>query len=133
MIKVFFDGSCEPNPGGIVKYGALIIRHEETIYEISKRANIDPAVTTNNVAEYCALIAAMKYLISQNLQNEEIYFFGDSKLVINQMLRDWTIGDGKYAKYAWIAADLSLSFPNAFFEWIPREQNTRADSLSRKA
>ncbi len=133
MIKVYFDGACTPNPGGIISYGAVIIRHEEVIYEISQKGKIHPEKATNNVAEYCSLIAAMKYLIFKDLQFEEIYFFGDSLLVINQMKGLWEIKDGKYKGYAEISRDIARHFSDAHFEWIPRERNERADLLSRRA
>jgi ribonuclease HI len=133
MIKVFFDGSCIPNPGGIISYGAVIKQHEKIIYEISKRFNIPSIDSTNNVAEYCACIASLKYLIHKSLNTHEIYAFGDSKLVINQMSGQWEIGEGKYAKYADMAKELLFQFPNIHFEWIPRELNHHADSLARKA
>ena len=132
MIKVWFDGSCMPNPGGVIGYGAIIKRHEEIIYEISKRANISPEKSTNNVAEYCACIASMKYLIHHNLQANEVYMFGDSQLVIKQMRQEWQIGDGKYAEYADMAQQLLPKFSNITFEWIPREKNTGADLLARR-
>jgi ribonuclease HI len=133
MIKVFFDGSCIPNPGGVISYGAVIKQHEKIIYEISKKINIPSINSTNNVAEYCACIAALKYLIFKSLNTYEIYVFGDSKLVINQMAGIWEIGEGKYTKYADIAKDLLFQFSNIHFEWISRERNHHADSLARKA
>lgn len=133
MIKVFFDGGCFPNPGGVVTYGAVIKRHEEIIYEISKKANISPDISTNNVAEYCAVIASMKYLLYIGAQKEEIYFFGDSKLVINQLSHKWEIGDGKYTPYAMQALMLATRFTDKYFEWIPRKENSYADQLARNA
>lgn len=132
MIKVYFDGSCEPNPGGIVRYGAIIEQHDKILYEISKKVNLDPSITSNNVAEYCGLIASMKWLIHHQYTDKEIYFFGDSKLVINQMLGLWNLNDGKYIKFAEQARNLFLSFKDIHFEWIPKEQNSRADLLSRR-
>lgn len=134
MIKVYFDGSCTPNPGGVISYGAVIIRHEEIIYEISKKVNIPEKYSSNNTAEYCGCIAAMKYLVAKDYNHEEIYFFGDSALVINQLLGKWEIKEGRYTEYAEIARDIANNhFSNLMFEWIPREQNTKADLLARKA
>lgn len=51
MIKVFFDGSCFPNPGGIITYGAVIFKNEKIIYEISKKLNTSNDFSTNNSAD----------------------------------------------------------------------------------
>jgi len=132
MIKVFFDGSCEPNPRGIVRYGAVIYKHDEIIKEIAVKANFKTEDNTNNVAEYCGLIASLKYLMSENLQQEEIYIFGDSKLVITQMSGTANINGGKYVQFADMAFMLLQNFSNTIFEWIPKERNTHADALSRQ-
>lgn len=133
MIEVYFDGACTPNPNGIVSYGAVIIQDKKLLYTISQKANISSDKTSNNVAEYCGCIAALKYLLSRNLEKEKVIFYGDSKLVIEQMTGKWQVGDGLYVEYAIRARFDAHLFKDISFVWIPREQNTEADLLSRKA
>ena len=134
MIKAYFDGACEPNgDGGKMAYGGVIYRHEKKIHEISYLYNRKDNIASNNIAEYCGLIAVFKYLLQKHWQKEEIYIFGDSKMVINQMKGEWTTRHGKYLPYYEIAIKLLNEFSRfPHFEWIPKERNTEADLLSRR-
>lgn len=134
MIKSYFTGTCEPNQdGGIMAYGGVIYYHEVKIHEISYLYKRKDNMASNNIAEYCGCISVLKYLIAHIKTEEEIYIFGDSKLVINQMNGDWMIKSGKYAEYAVKALALLDKFKEKpEFEWIPAERNQEADILSRK-
>ena len=133
----YFDGACEPiNPGGDLGIGAFILNpNREYILRISKYI---PAVdlnlrTSNNVAEYLALLEIFNFLIKNNLQKERIYCGGDSKLVINQMEKKWNCNSGYYETYYKQALKMLPQFPNIHFYWIPREKNKIADDLCKKA
>jgi ribonuclease HI len=134
MIKCYFDGACEPNQtNGKMAYGGVIYQHEEKIHEFSYPYKPKDNIASNNIAEYCGLIATLHYLINREFTNHEIYIFGDSQLVINQMAGRWNMNEGKYLKYAikakYILQDHFIKPP--VFEWIPKERNTEADKLSR--
>ena len=94
--------------------------------------------TSNNIAEYLALLAALKWLRKHGDTSGIVEFCGDSKLVIQQMNREWAIKEGLYKEYAikakqilkeWFRED---GIDHCFF-WIPREENHIADALSKKA
>jgi ribonuclease HI len=93
----YFDGACEPvNPGGMAAYGAVIIQDGQHIWECSKLFYPEQGKedqTTNNVAEYCGLIAVLEHLIDLGAQHEPIMVYGDSKLVIQQMFGQWKLND----------------------------------------
>jgi len=134
MIEVYFDGACAPNPYGRIGYGAIIFNDGKIVYEISKEYKCGSDVkTTNNMAEYCAAYAALKYLIYKNWQQLPIIFRGDSQLVINQLSGKWQIGKGAYTDIACRTKDLIQHFSRIQFEWLPREFNGLADKLSWKA
>jgi ribonuclease HI len=141
MIKAYFDGACEPtNPGGIASFGALIIKDDKVIYEISEVYKPEigkEKETSNNLAEYCALEVILVYLLENNLNHEDIEVLGDSQLVINQMFGDtnkkkWKIKSGIYEVRARACLNLVKLFPNISGVWIPREKNVVADELSHK-
>lgn len=140
MIKAYFDGVCEPvNPGGTAGYGAVIFKDNEKLFEVSEiYAAPNPRDTSNNVAEYLAFNSILDYLLANDLHTEEIEIFGDSKLVIYQHSIDpqwnkkWAIKKGYYTKFAWEAHDKIPKFPNLKLTWIPREQNSVADELSKR-
>lgn len=134
-IKIYFDGACGPrNPGGRCGCGAVIFKNREIIKEIA--VEYIPEIkkeTSNNIAEYYALLKALEFLIKEGLQDSVIQVFGDSKLVINQMKGVWKIRAGLYLEQAVYTKRALEKFSNIRFKWIPREQNILADNLSKKA
>ena len=129
-MEVFFDGCCEPmNPGGNGGY-AFIVRKDGEILHQSYGFCGKGQDMTNNVAEYCGIIEAMKWL-KENGHINGITFFGDSMLVIQQVSKKWKIKRGAYLPKAIEAIQLSSHFKGCQFEWIPREENIEADVLSK--
>lgn len=134
MIEVYFDGACEPNPFGRIGYRAIILKDAKLVYQISKEYKCPQDVkTTNNMAEYCAAYAAMKYLIHKQWNTHPIVMRGDSTLVINQLNGEWEIGKGAYVYLANKAKELLKHFSDIEFAWLSRAFNGDADKLSRKA
>ena len=134
MIEVYFDGACEPNPFGRIGYGAVILKDSKQVYEISKEYKCSAGIkTTNNMAEYCAVYASLKYLIHQNWNTHPVIARGDSQLVIKQLSDEWKIGAGAYVQIAQKTKDLIPQFTQIEFAWLPRAFNNQADKLSRKA
>ena len=131
----YVDGMCEPvNPSGNMGIGAFILNpNRERIfthsdYIPSKQLN---GQTSNNIAEYLAVIAVMEFLLNMELHNEKIIICGDSKLSIMQMRGEWKANKGGYIPYYEKAKELKKNFKNIRFEWIPREKNSIADELSK--
>ena len=132
----YFDGACGPiNPGGNIGTGAIILKGDDPIYENSgyvDAQDFDYMGTSNNIAEYMALIDVLKKLIDLGLTSKKILVRGDSNLVINQMRRLWKAKGGRYKPYYDEAMELAKSFEDIKFRWIPREQNAFADDLSKR-
>lgn len=122
---VYMDGLCEPrNPGGVACYG--------WIFSNRRGYGVVENNSTNNIAEYNALISVMKYLIQEGITGP-VEFRGDSKLVINQMNGLWKIKKPHIQELVTQAKKLSKQFDTVSFTWVPREQNELTDELSRKA
>lgn len=131
MIKLYFDGSCEPvNPGGKMGLGTLIKSGNVRIFQGSEAISPSPN-NTNNIAEYRALIAGLKWLIDNDMTDKQIEVLGDSNLVVQQMAGNWKAKGGKYYPFYIEARYLRDQFTNITFTWIPREKNVEADALSR--
>ena len=132
----YCDGCCEPkNPGGNMGIGAFILNKErKQIFEYAKYipSNEMAGQTSNNVAEYLAIIEVLKYFISNKLQTEKIICCGDSKLWIEQLSGNWKCNKGIYAKYYYEAKELVKQFSNISFKWVAREYNEKADELSKR-
>lgn len=135
MIEVFFDGCCEPvNPGGTASFGVVILKDGDRIYEASKIFNPEKGrekETSNNVAEYSGLRDALQWLIDNALTNERIKVYGDSQLVIQQMWGTWGMNSGFYIPIAQQCKKMIPAFSDISGQWIPREENTMADELSK--
>jgi len=135
VYTAYFDGSCGPmNRGGTAAYGAVIMQDGQHIWECSALFTPEQSKereTSNNLAEYCGLIAVLEHFISLRAQQEPIMVYGDSELVIYQMFGHKKIKSGIYVPYALKAKELCQLFSNLSGQWIPREQNTVADALSK--
>jgi ribonuclease HI len=134
-IKAYFDGCCEPvNPGGTASYGAVVFINDVRIWDCSKifyPVKGKEKETSNNVAEYSGFIAILEYLIENELEGSQITIYGDSKLVIEQMKGNWRMVKGFYLPFAKRAKELVRNFKKLKLVWIPREQNSIADELSK--
>ena len=118
------DGGSRGNPGPAA-YGCLVkdAQTNEVLFEEGKTLGI----TTNNVAEYSGLVAALEaaHEIDPNAQIEVRM---DSKLVVEQMSGNWKI---KHVNMK----DLVKKARNVFaqtqvnYVWVPRENNLAADTL----
>jgi ribonuclease HI len=129
---VYIDGLTEPvNPGGITTYAFVVYREGKKVYEERKFVGSGKDFS-NNVAEYSALYAALKWLIA-NGQTDEVEIRSDSKLLVNQMRGEWEARKGLYIQTYEKVKQLLSSFKNISFRWVPREENQEADRLSRLA
>jgi ribonuclease HI len=134
ILRIHFDGLCEPNPGGIATYGFVLEPPQGKPLEGSGRA-AEPGSpqATNNVAEYTGLVRALQKALELGLGRADLQVLGDSKLVIEQLAGRWRVRDKKLAPLYLEARRLADQFRSARFDWVPREQNHDADRLSYQA
>jgi probable phosphoglycerate mutase len=122
------DGGSRGNPG-LAGSGACVIDADtgEVILEISKFIGI----ATNNEAEYIALVAGLEGAYELN-SDARILVRMDSKLVIEQMAGRWKI---KHPDMQQLGARVQklVAGKQVRWQWIPREENSRADALANKA
>ena len=128
VLNVFFDGACFPNPGSVMGLGAVILEGRRMLCEISRRVD-EPG--TNNVAEYMALIAGLEEAAGRGAAVVRVN--GDSQLVIRQMNGEYRVNDVRLRKLHGKARETCRGFVEVTFRHIPREKNTWADELSKKA
>lgn len=138
MIIVNCDGAVEPrNPGGW-GVGGWVIREGSGLHgpggELSRGA-VDlgeyPEMT-NNIAEYGAVIGAIKELVQMKLWRERVVVRTDSQLVVNQLKKKWSCFQPHLVKLRDECLSLVQMFDgNLTFEWVPREENGEADEMSR--
>jgi len=131
-IIIHTDGGARGNPGpaGI---GAVIEDAEGNILaKISKYIG----ETTNNFAEYEALIvalAAAREIFGEALRAMEITVYMDSELVVRQLTGAYKVKEAglksQFARVGQIAASLK----HISYNHVPRERNARADELVNDA
>ena len=122
------DGGSRGNPGPAGS-GAVVIDAATGVVLVEIARFI--GIATNNVAEYTGLIAALEACADLDAQ-AKVSVRMDSKLVIEQMAGRWQIKHADMKHLAAKARELSVGRVQSY-QWIPREQNGRADALANKA
>ena len=123
---VQFDGSCNPNPGGRIRFGCVVYRDG---VEIGIRSGFISPKGTNNEAEWIALINAIE--LCDELKIDHAIIQGDSKLVIMQIQNIWKVKSKNLLElYNYCKKQICESKCGFTFRHIPRTANTRADALA---
>ncbi len=125
----FFDGSCDPNPGGRMGAGWRIVWGDKPEQTGSAEWAADGANTVN-VAEYSALIGLLSEYHAAGGQGP-LMVYGDSQLIIRQMTGEYSVRSPQLATLNQEASQLARGIPGGVsFRWVPREQNALADTLA---
>ncbi|CAN6358186.1 unnamed protein product [Urochloa humidicola] len=116
-----FDGACKGNPG---KSGAgVIIRRLDGSVVALLREGL--GITTNNAAEYRALILGLDYAAKKGFKH--IRAQGDSKLVCKQVQDLWRCRSDNMAVLCKKAKELKGTFLTFQINHVLREFNSDAD------
>ncbi|XP_050944011.1 uncharacterized protein LOC127150355 [Cucumis melo] len=86
---------------------------------------------SNNVAEYQALIIGLQMALEIRVSFIEIY--GNSKLIINQLLLQYDVKHEDLKPYFTYARQLMERFDSVMLEHVPRTENKRAEALANLA
>lgn len=119
-----FDGSSKPNPGQMTS--AYVIRrndkliHSDTLYL---------GMGTSNQAEIFSLFYGVRKAVELGIEVIEIY--GDSQLVINQVLGKFKIKQHILQVYHKKIKHLLSKFKSYKITWVSRKQNQEADKMCR--
>jgi len=122
------DGGSRGNPGP-AGYGAVVLDSQSRTVLAARSESL--GVASNNVAEYRGLIAGLAAAAELGARRVSVRL--DSKLVIEQMSGRWKVKHPDMQALHREATTLMSGFDQVSFEWIPREQNTRADQLANAA
>lgn len=86
---------------------------------------------SNNVAEYKALIIGLETALDMDIHQLEV--FGDSKLIVNQLLAEYEVRNSDLKPYHQYASTLMKRFDSLKIKFIPRNENREADALANLA
>lgn len=124
---LYADGAARGNPGPAGSGAVLLDADGHVIAELTKFLG----VTTNNVAEYNALIIGLEEAKRRGVDDIDVRM--DSKLVVEQMNGRWKIKHPNMKPLALRASELWRTFPTRSIAHVPREDNAIADALSNRA
>jgi len=128
-IIIYTDGGSRGNPGPAA-IGVIFCNQKN---QVIKKYSQYLGKATNNVAEYQAVIFALKKfkaLFGKKLaKSTEIELRSDSELLIRQFNGEYKILDQKIQPLFLKIWNLKLDFKKVKFKLISRKKNKEADSL----
>jgi len=122
-LTVYADGGARNNPGPAGIGAVLLDEKGNEVAAISKYIG----ETTNNQAEYKAVLAALEKAAELGARELEVYL--DSELVVRQLNGEYKVKNKDLAPLFVRVYNASLKFKKINFRHIPRERNAEADRL----
>lgn len=131
-ITIHTDGGSRGNPGPAA-IGVSCDHQEQNLFEISEFIG----ETTNNVAEYTAVIRALQKLQATGIKAKKVLFILDSELIVNQLLGKYKIKDTKLKELNALVQHLKSDLKSLGIEFrikhVLRQENKVADKLVNSA
>ena len=126
-ITIYTDGASRGNPGPAA--GAFVLL-DENQNQLCAQAKFLPSAT-NNIAEYTALVCALKKAKSLVVQNVKI--LSDSELMVKQINGDYKVKNDNIRELFSQCLELLANFQSWQINYIPRTENKTADKLANRA
>lgn len=126
MLKVYIDASTKGNPGP--SGGGILIVYQGKQEQLS----IPLSVGTNHQAEFEVFLKTLEFLKKNDLQNETIFCFSDSKTLVSTVDKNATKNE-LFLPYLQRIQELLSEFSLLFLQWLPENKNKGADNLARQA
>ena len=123
---VYIDGASRGNPGP-AGAGAVFVDGQRIVRQFGRPLG----QTTNNVAEYLALIYALQEALRAGYR--QLTVKTDSELLARQMAGRYRVRDEQLRVLHEVARHLVEGFTRCEIRHIPREENTAADRLAGQA
>lgn len=122
---IWFDGACLGNPGPMGAGAVVTVGTQtQTVSRFLGRG-------TNNVAEYEAVLAGLDLATRMGATSATLR--GDSQLVLRQLQGRYAVKAPALVPLHARAQQLLQGLRPVALEWIPREENARADALAKAA
>lgn len=126
-IVAYIDGGARGNPGP-AGYG---VRVESESGEPIAEFHGFLGSSTNNVAEYNALLAALRYAWQHG--HRIVHIKSDSELLVKQMRGEYRVRNPGLQPLYHQAQTLAATLDRVAFEHVRRDQNKDADRLANLA
>jgi ribonuclease HI len=122
---LYFDGSiCSKGQGA----GCVVISPSDVYIDLSIRLEFS---CTNNQVEYESLLHGLEYL--RDLGARDVYLFGDSNLIVQQIKGDSQCLYGVLNSYQDRCLDIIKLFDTFSIKHIPWEENNQPNWLAQQA
>jgi ribonuclease HI len=125
-ITAYTDGASRGNPGDAGIGIVFVDENGNVIREIAEYIG----QTTNNIAEYTALITALKEAVEMGYEVIEIV--SDSELMVKQLNGEYQVKNEGIKPLHKEASELLKEFKQYSIRHVRREQNKRADELANQ-
>jgi ribonuclease HI len=126
LITIHTDGGARGNPGPAAFAYVLERPGQDDIEEKGLLG-----VSTNNIAEYTALVKALEH--AKNLGGRRVLVHSDSELMVKQMNGDYKVKNENLLPLYEAARKLVRAFDDVEIRHIYRDKNKRADRLYNEA
>ena len=126
-ITFYIDGASRGNPGKASIGVVMMNSHGQIIDELKRYIG----ETTNNMAEYQALIEALAE--GKRVGSTKVQVFSDSELMVRQLNGVYKVRDAKLLDLYKEAKLLISGFEDFKIDHITRDKNSRADALANEA
>ncbi len=125
-INIYTDGGARGNPGPAAA-AFVAIRDGKVVFKNSRFLG----VSTNNIAEYQAVVLALSWLLeNRKMYQEEIFFYLDSELVVRQLTGIYKIKNKKLKLLVQEVENITRKIKGKIsYIQIRRERNKLADKL----
>jgi ribonuclease HI len=125
-VVLYFDGLCEPNPGGWATFAWVALARDGSVVGQGGKISPPTRTNTNNWAEYSGLNEGLLWLQMQGVTGIRVR--GDSQLVVKQVTGEWAC-NAPALRELHAEAVRRLGLTQSTLEGVPREKNHRADAL----
>lgn len=126
-VRLFVDGASRGNPGPAGLGAVLQDARGQTLVELSESVG----ETTNNVAEYRALLRGLAE--ARALGADEVEVFADSDLLVRQVTGAYRVKSAHLLPLYREVRTLLETFRRWRISHVPREENAAADALANQA
>lgn len=125
MIKAYIDASTKGDPGlsgaGILLVGDHL--HRQLAFPLPE--------LTNHQAEFATFLKLLKLLLEDDLQDETIFVYSDSKILVQTVDKNYT-NNPDFQHFFTEIEQLLPKFQLLILQWIPESKNKGADHLARQ-
>ena len=120
---LYTDGGARGNPGP----GAIGVIIKTPSGGVIKEIGKSIGKSTNNEAEYKAIITGLEACLEKGAKDLECYL--DSQLVVSQLKGEFKVKDAKLKNLWKQAKNIEKKFKEVLYIHIPREKNYLADKI----